>query len=769
MKNRKNIVGRIALAELQNLFYSPIMWVMLIAFLFMSGLFFGDQFAELVRRQELNYPMNGLTASTFAGMNGLFTQMQNYLFIFIPLMTMGLMSREFSSGTIKLLYSSPVTNWQIVMGKFLSTVYYSLILVCILAFYVVFALSTIEHVDTWPLFSGLLGLFLVMCAYSAIGLFMSSLTSYQIPALIFTLAVLSGLNYVDRVGQSIELVRNITYWFSITGRADEMVRGMIASEDVLYFLLVMSLFLALTALRLQARRQKKRWQLSLAGYCLVIGVTLSLGYASSRPWLRLFADTTQTKSLTITPATQELMKQLRGGLTITTYNNYLDRFSYIVSPSSVNYDIAFFKRYLRFKPEIKLKYVYYYDKVDNPNLERNYPGLTDHERMVKMARAYRTDTTIFKTPEQIRSMIDLSGEENHFVRLVERADGRKTFLRVFDDMMVQPGETEFAAAFKRLVMELPRVAFIQGHGERDFNREGDRGYRRFAMERLFRYSLINQGFDFEIVGLDKPISDSVDIVVLADMRTPMTPEQRANFDAYIARGGNMLIAGDLRRQEEMNPIIEPFGVRFMPGQLVKPSEEYQPDLIMARPARTTEAEGLSWVWDGMRGDRDVVVTMPGAVAIEQVEDRGWKATPLFVSDPEGWNELQTTEFIDDTVTLDLATETAGARTAVLALSRQVRDKEQKIVILGDADALSNGEISMSRKDVRAANFNMVMGAFHWMSNEEAPVDVRRPSLPDTAISLSSGAMRVWKTIFTWGFPLLLLATYFVVWLRRRSR
>lgn len=767
MKKGKNIIGRIALAELQNLFYSPIMWVMLIAFLFMAGMFFSGQFGELIRRQELNYPMSGITGSAFAGIRGLFTQMQNYLFIFIPLMTMGLMSRELSSGTIKLLYSSPVTNGQIVMGKFLSTVWYSLILTGILGIYVVFGLTTIHNVDAWPLMSALLGMFLVMCAYSSIGLFMSSLTSYQIPALIFTLAVLAGLNYVDRVGQSIELVRDITYWLSITGRANEMVYGMIASEDVLYFLLVISLFLSLATLRLQARRQKKRWQMSLAGYTAVIVTALALGYASSRPWLRLYADTTQTKMLTITPATQALMKQLKGGLTITTYNNFLDKFSYIVTPAGVNYDIATFKRYMRFKPEIKLKYVYYYDKVDNPNMERNYPGLTDKERMAKMARVYRLDTTLFKTPEQIRSMIDLSGEENHFVRLIERADGRKTFLRVFDDMMVQPGETEFAAAFKRLVMELPRVAFIQGHGERDFNRDGDRGYRRFAMERLFRHSLINQGFDFELVNLDRPISDSVDIVVLADMRLPMSAEQRANFDAYIARGGNVLIAGDLRRQEEMNPIIEQFGVRFMQGQLVKPSEEYQPDLIMARPSQ--QAKGLSWVWDGMLSDPDIVVTMPGAVAIEQFEDRGWKSTPLFESDPAGWNELETTEFIDDTVTLDATAEMAGARIAGLALSRKVGEKDQKIVVLGDADALSNGEIAMGRKGVQAANFNMVMGAFHWMSDGQAPVDVRRPPLPDDGISLSSDAMRVWKVIFTWGLPLLLLGIYFVVWLRRRGR
>ena len=103
-----------------------------------------------------------------------------------------------------------------------------------------------------------------------------------------------------------------------------------------------------------------------------------------------------------------------------------------------------------------------------------------------------------------------------------RENGQKPFLRVFDDMYVHPFESEISAAFKRLVMELPKVGFVKGHGERDCIKEGDRDYNRFAQDRPFRYSLINNGFDFLEVTLDREIPENIDILVIADMREPLS-------------------------------------------------------------------------------------------------------------------------------------------------------------------------------------------------------------------------------------------------------
>ena len=529
-------IYKIARTELQTLFYSPVAWLILVIFTFQASMVFTNGLAGNVRSQELGYGLYNVTMGVFAGWRGMFTAMQQYLYLYIPLLTMGLMSRELSSGSIKLLYSSPVTNTQIILGKYLSMMIYNLVLMCIFAVYLLFAAITIKSADIPLILSGMLGLYLLVCAYAAIGLFMSSITSYQVVAAMGTLAVLAVLNLVGDMWQDIDFVRDITYWLAINGRAQEFINGLICSEDVLYFVIVVVLFLFLSIIRLQSRRQRTTWMTTVGKYGSVIVIAMLLGYLTSRPKLMCFYDTTATKQRTLTPNSQNIVARMDGGLTMTTFVNILEENYWAGLPRSVNDDLRRFKMYTRFKPEIKMKYVYYYDKAKNPELDKAYPNLSDRERMLKRAEIWNLDSNMFMRPEEVRKIADLRPEGNRFVRLLERDNGEKTFLRIFDDIQRFPFETEISAAFKRLVMELPLVGFVKGHGERDCVREGDRDYNRFAQDKPFRYSLVNQGFDFTEVTLDKPIPEQVDIIVIADMRNPMTKNEQVNLDAYIARG-----------------------------------------------------------------------------------------------------------------------------------------------------------------------------------------------------------------------------------------
>ena len=106
-------------------------------------------------------------------------------------------------------------------------VIYGLVLIGILCVMIIFNLFTIENMDYGLVFTGLLGIYLLICAYAAIGLFMSCLTSYQVVAAIGTLALLAALNFVGGMWQGIDLIRDITYWLSISGRADELIAGLI--------------------------------------------------------------------------------------------------------------------------------------------------------------------------------------------------------------------------------------------------------------------------------------------------------------------------------------------------------------------------------------------------------------------------------------------------------------------------------------------------------------------------------------------------------------
>ncbi|KIO46007.1 MULTISPECIES: Gldg family protein [Porphyromonadaceae] len=762
-------IFKIAKTELQTLFYSPIAWLILIIFTFQCSMAFSDLMGGMVRSNSLGYGNYNVTGGLFDGWRGLFVTVQSYLYLYIPLLTMSLMSREFGSGSIKLLYSSPVTNWQIILGKYASMMVYALVLIGVLMLYAIYAICAAKNIDIPYILSGLLGLYLLICAYAAIGLFMSSLTSYQIVAAVGTLAVLAALSYVKGLWQEIDFVRDLTFWLAIDGRAGEFVDGLICSEDVIYFLIVILLFLSMAVIRLQARRQKSSWMVNWGKYVGVWAVALFIGYLSSRPSLMSFYDATRTKHNTLTQNSQDIVARMDGKLTITTYVNIMDRFYWYGSPSSRNWDLERFKQYVRFKPDITMKYVYYYDSIkDMKSLEKRYPDMTFEEMVKKTIEIIKLDSNKILKPEQIREQIDLKPEMNRFVRLLERENGQKTFLRVFDDMMVFPGETEISAAFKRLVMKLPKVGFLTGHGERNTERQGDRDYSSFTQDKPFRYSLINQGFDFENVTLDKTIPEDVNILVIAEMRQPLTAEEQANLDNYIARGGNLFIVGEPKRQEIMNPVIEQFGVQFMPGVLVRPTENFQADLIVARP--TKEAADFSYIYNTMRR-RELVITMPSATGLDYTTDKGFEVTPLFVSDTINcWNELQTTNFVDDTARFDPSTgEIQKTFVTGLALSRKVGEKEQKIMIFGDADCVSNGEFSRSRKDIPASNYSIIQGAFFWLSDEEVPIDVRRPRLTDDKVYVGETGMYITKIGFMGVLPAILLFIAIFIWIRRRGR
>ena len=77
---------------------------------------------------------------------------------------------------------------------------------------------------------------------------------------------------------------------------------------------------------------------------------------------------------TLTPNSQDIVARMDGGLTITTFVNILEENYWAGLPRSVNDDLRRFRMYTRFKPEIKMKYIYYYDKAENPSLDKSYLG-----------------------------------------------------------------------------------------------------------------------------------------------------------------------------------------------------------------------------------------------------------------------------------------------------------------------------------------------------------------------------------------------------------
>ena len=194
---------------------------------------------------------------------------------------------------------------------------------------------------------------------------MSSLTTYQVVAAVGTLIILAILNFVGSIGQEYDLIRELTYWLSINGRTIDMLNGVIRSEDVIYFVVVVTLFLTFTTFKLTSDRctiSRFRQAISYLGFFVA---AMAIGYFTSRPGMIKVWDTTRTRLNSLTENSQHVLAKLTGPVTITNYVNLLDNKSYRYLPIMKKANETIFEPYCLAKPDLQVKYVYYYDFAPN--------------------------------------------------------------------------------------------------------------------------------------------------------------------------------------------------------------------------------------------------------------------------------------------------------------------------------------------------------------------------------------------------------------------
>jgi ABC-2 type transport system permease protein len=792
---------KIAKAELRNLFYSPIAWFLTIAFMVECALAYTKVINAYASTQEmggmqLNF-MRHLTAGVFTNPEeGLFNGVMHNLYLYIPLLTMGLISREINGGTISLLYSSPVKIREIVFGKYLAMLMYSFILLFVIGIFMVAGIFDIKSADYGMLLAAALGFYLLLCAYSAIGLFMSSLTSYQIVAAVSTFVMIGILSYIGTLWQGVDFVRDLTYFLSLSGRTHHMLGGLITTKDVIYFIVIVYIFLGLTIYKLQSGRETKAWYVSAGRYIAIVVFALIIGYISSRPRLIGYWDTTANQDNTLTPNAQQIIKELGDDkLEITLYNNFLDNYYDLGLPERRNDYLERWEPYVRFKPDIDFHYVNYYDMplALGYDLFRFYKGKTIQQIAEQRAKASDLKFSMFETPEQIQKEIDLKPEMNRFVMKLTYK-GRYTFLRIFNDQMVWPGETEVSAAFRRLLQtDMPRVAFVTGDGERKTGKKGDREYKTLTAEKLFRYALINQGFDVDTLSLStQDIPDNIKALVIADPQSELSAAAIQKIQDYIAKGGNLMIAGEPGRQLILNPLLKTLGVQLTNGMLEQESEDYAPTLVLSYLTKT--AIGFSKTLDKPSVDT-LPVGMNGVAGLTYRDTSGFHIQPLLitkagavrntmgrnpdldiVSNKEDANTgsgggVQIISAAKKVVTQPpLAKSTNDSKDTyitALSLTRQINGKEQRIIISGDADLLSNSELR--RNPPLVINFYFSTALFSWLDYGQFPVDASRPDAKDNRVTVSTDRVYFLKIVYIYTLPGLILIFAAIFLIRRKRR
>jgi ABC-2 type transport system permease protein len=227
--------------ELRSFFDSLMAYVMIVLFLGFSGfftwLFGGDIFM-----------VNQASLQSFFGIA--FWS----LFFFIPAVTMGLIADERKSGTIELLVTKPVTDRQIIAGKFLS----AFLLICItlaltIPYYI--TVANIGKIDHSAVLMGYLGLLFISAVYISIGLFASSITGNQIVAFLVALfiGIFFHLIFGLLAGGTTGWIASILSYLSVATHYESMARGVIDTKDLVYFFSLMLLALVGTEQALSRR------------------------------------------------------------------------------------------------------------------------------------------------------------------------------------------------------------------------------------------------------------------------------------------------------------------------------------------------------------------------------------------------------------------------------------------------------------------------------------------------------------------------------------
>ncbi len=249
MKNTWAVFSR----EFRSFFVSPVAYGVILIFLAIAGFFFFTQLSNF-----LHQSMQALTRARYYQQTAPTFNINLYIvrpvlhnfgliiLFMIPGITMKLFAEEKKTGTIELLLTSPITNMQIIFGKFFAG----------LALYTIMLIPTVVYMailfiwgnpEIAPIITGYIGLLLVGASFLAVGLFISALTENQIVAFSVSFGILMLLYVISwNANFSGEFWSSVFSYISITGRFDDFTKGIIDTKNIVFYLSFIGFGLFLT-------------------------------------------------------------------------------------------------------------------------------------------------------------------------------------------------------------------------------------------------------------------------------------------------------------------------------------------------------------------------------------------------------------------------------------------------------------------------------------------------------------------------------------------
>ncbi|MEK6571890.1 MAG: ABC transporter permease subunit [Bacteroidota bacterium] len=231
-------IKHIFLKELRSYFNSPVAYIVIVVFLVILGWFF----------------TSGIFIANISSLRTIFETTPFLLLFFAPAITMRLISEEKKSGTLELLLTKPVKEYEIIAGKFLAAwVLYFFTLLPTFSYYI--TVSLLGTLDVGPVIGGYLGLLFVGAVFLAIGVFGSSITENQVVGFIVSFLIVFVLFMLDKILFYVpSYLASTLEYLSIDYHFSNIARGVIDTRDLLYYISAIGFTLLLGTVALQKRR-----------------------------------------------------------------------------------------------------------------------------------------------------------------------------------------------------------------------------------------------------------------------------------------------------------------------------------------------------------------------------------------------------------------------------------------------------------------------------------------------------------------------------------
>jgi ABC-type uncharacterized transport system involved in gliding motility auxiliary subunit len=350
-----------------------------------------------------------------------------------------------------------------------------------------------------------------------------------------------------------------------------------------------------------------------------------------------------------------------------------------------------------------------------------------------------------REPARVRELGIASGGEI-VIRYLERSEKIQTL-----------SEQQLTNALLRLSRQDERwIVFLTGHGERPPAGETNHGLGIFTRE------LERKGLNVQTVNLaESEIPANTSLLVLASPHVDLLPGEVDKLQQYIEHGNNLLWLAEPGELHGLEPLTEQLDISLLPGLVVDATSS------MFGVDDPTFVVVAGYPHHEITSEMSAVTVYPEAAALEINDSGTWNATPLLTTLARSWTEL---DEIEGEIQFDSDTdERSGPLDIGVALTRSHVDESgvslpmQRIIVIGDGDFLSNTYLG------NAGNLGLGLNLVHWLSHDDAALNIRIKSAPDTSLVLGNVAQAVIGLGFLIGLPVLLLVTGILIWLLRRRR